>query len=63
MRAADGARGSSESADELLAGRIAAGDRAACAELYDRYARRVYAARNVTATTLYVDAGYHAMGM
>jgi RNA polymerase sigma-70 factor (ECF subfamily) len=38
----DGARGSSEFADEVLAGRVAAGDRAAFAELYDRYARRVY---------------------
>jgi RNA polymerase sigma-70 factor (ECF subfamily) len=38
----DGARGSPELADEILARRVATGDRDAFAALYDRYARRVY---------------------
>lgn len=38
----DGARGVSARADEVLAARVAAGDREAFTELYDRYARRVY---------------------
>jgi RNA polymerase sigma-70 factor (ECF subfamily) len=38
----EGGRGVSGLADEVLAARVAAGDREAFAELYDRYARRVY---------------------
>src|SRR6266545_1298661 len=38
----DDARGSAEFADDVLAGRVAAGDAAAFAELYDRYVRPVY---------------------
>jgi RNA polymerase sigma-70 factor (ECF subfamily) len=38
----DGGHTSATVADEVLAARVAAGDRVAFAELYDRYARRVY---------------------
>jgi RNA polymerase sigma-70 factor (ECF subfamily) len=40
--ATDGERGSPEGTDEVLAVRVAHGDRLAFVQLYDRYARRVY---------------------
>jgi RNA polymerase sigma-70 factor (ECF subfamily) len=40
--ASDGARGSPAGTDEVLAARVGSGDEGAFAQLYDRYARRVY---------------------
>ena len=42
FRSHDGSDAASTPTDEVLATRVAAGDRDAFAELYDRYARRVY---------------------